>query len=65
MEIPDSYVRGVIMVSDYSEGRWLSVACINWHHLDCRIEKCECQCHEFFGPAERKELFSQLGVEQQ
>lgn len=32
-------------MSNEIEGYWLSIACINWHHLDCRIERCECKCH--------------------
>jgi hypothetical protein len=27
------------------DGRWMSIACINWNHPNCKVEKCECQCH--------------------
>ena len=27
------------------EGYWISDLCINWHHLDCRVARCECNCH--------------------
>lgn len=31
--------------------RLMSTNCINWHHLDCRVDKCECDCHRGFGVA--------------